>query len=604
MSKCRVFTNHNNYARLDEAVESIMADENDDVEYDLVLLPPDPAIVSDEEEGNDDDLTNSTLPRDVPGTLEVVPRHPNHDISDWDESNDEPLSNIARPAKRSRNEVSSNQQRQQSEAPIWRKTLPIYSTVHNITDAIQNRQKHVVECLKNHSPVLLFEEMFDDDVMSLIVNNSLLYAGQNNRHNFEFNTSDLKRFLGILILSGYHELPSERSYWSLDEDLGVPLVANCMSRNRFTDIKRNLHFVDNLLAAGTIDKMFKVRPLCDLIQRNSCQWGVFHENLSVDESMIKYFGRHSAKQFIMGKPVRFGYKNWAGTSSDGYCYSFDIYCGKSAEASTDTLGARVVKSLLAKMPINASEHVVYFDNFFTNYQLLHDLRLQGYRATGTIRDNRTKKCPLVPVKTMKKQPRAEYDYRFDKKNEITIVRWKDNNVVTMGSNFDNVEPLGKVKRWCSVKKQKFDVNIPRLFVNYNRGMGGVDQMDQSISLYRVSLKGKKWWWVIFTYVLDMAISNAWRLHVLLSKTEEDVTYMDQLSFRRSIARAYLQQGKSKTRPPSSAVDGLDTKNNGHNPERIEKPLRCVICHNRVRWRCELCAKTLCVERPCFGEFHS
>ncbi|CAG4955700.1 unnamed protein product [Parnassius apollo] len=381
--------------------------------------------------------------------------------------------------------------------------------------------------------------------MSLIVENSMKYTG--NRHTFEIDKPKLRTFLAILCFTGYHELPSERAYWSLDEDLGVPLIANCMSRNRFSDIKRNLHFVDNSLAEGSNDKMFKMRPLCDLIQKkSSCQWGVFHENLSIDESMIIYFGRHPAKQYIMEKPVRFGYRNWAATSSDGYCYTFDIYCGKSTEVSIDPLGSKVVKSLLAKMPIVPKEHVVYFDNFFTNYQLLHDLRLLGYRATGTIRENRTKSCPVADVKTMKKKPRADYDYRFDTKNEITIVRWKDNNVVTMGSNFDAVEPLEKVKRWCSIQKQKVDVYIPRLF-NYNRGMGGVDQMDQSIGLYRVAIKGKKWWWVIFTYHLDMAISNAWRLHVLISKTT-DTPYMDQLLFRRTIVRAYLRQTKTKSRP--------------------------------------------------------
>lgn len=141
--------------------------------------------------------------------------------------------------------------------------------------------------------------------------------------------------------------------------------------------------------------MYKVRPLCNFIQRNSYQWGVFHDNLSVNEFMIKYFGNHPAKQFIMGKPVRFGYRNWAATSSDGFCYTFDICCGKSTEESSDPLGARVVKSRLANMPALAKEHIVYFDNFFTNYyQLLHDLRLLGYRVTDTIRDNRTKKCPL------------------------------------------------------------------------------------------------------------------------------------------------------------------------------------------------------------------
>ncbi|KAL3289569.1 hypothetical protein HHI36_022983 [Cryptolaemus montrouzieri] len=100
-----------------------------------------------------------------------------------------------------------------------------------------------------------------------------------------------------------------------------------MSRNRYMEIKQNIHFVDNTLIASSNDRMYKVRPLFDILQKNSCQWGVFHENLSIDECMIKYYGHHpAAKQFIMGKPVRFGYRNWDGTSSNGYCYAFDIFC--------------------------------------------------------------------------------------------------------------------------------------------------------------------------------------------------------------------------------------------------------------------------------------
>ncbi|CAG5052214.1 unnamed protein product [Parnassius apollo] len=81
MTDRHVFTSKNNYARLEEILESRVADENDDVQYDVFLLPPDPAIVIDEEEeGNEDDL--SSFPRDVPGTVEVAPLHPDHDISD------------------------------------------------------------------------------------------------------------------------------------------------------------------------------------------------------------------------------------------------------------------------------------------------------------------------------------------------------------------------------------------------------------------------------------------------------------------------------------------------------------------------------------------
>lgn len=58
---------------------------------------------------------------------------------------------------------------------------------------------------------------------------------------------------------------------------------------------------------------------------------------------------------------------------------------------------------------------------------------------------------------------------------------EDNSVCTMATNHDAIEPLGIVNRWCSMKKQKVDVNIPLLFQNYNRGMDGVDELDQSIS---------------------------------------------------------------------------------------------------------------------------
>ncbi|KAI8120062.1 PiggyBac transposable element-derived protein 3 [Lucilia cuprina] len=96
-------------------------------------------------------------------------------------------------------------------------------------------------------------------------------------------------------------------YWSLDEDIGKEIVAKALSRHRFRDIKRNIHLVDNNVASTTTYRMFKVRPLADSLMKNFMQWGVFHENISIDESMVKYYGHHPAKQFIQGKPVRFGY---------------------------------------------------------------------------------------------------------------------------------------------------------------------------------------------------------------------------------------------------------------------------------------------------------
>lgn len=56
MATRRIFHSQNNHIRLEEALESIISDENDDVEYDMVLVLPNPDILSDDEEGDEDDL--------------------------------------------------------------------------------------------------------------------------------------------------------------------------------------------------------------------------------------------------------------------------------------------------------------------------------------------------------------------------------------------------------------------------------------------------------------------------------------------------------------------------------------------------------------------
>ena len=57
------------------------------------------------------------------------------------------------------------------------------------------------------------------------------------------------------------------------------------------------------------NKVAKVAFLYEAMNKNLSQWGIFHKKLSVDEAMVPYFGKHSAKMYIKGKPICFGYKN-------------------------------------------------------------------------------------------------------------------------------------------------------------------------------------------------------------------------------------------------------------------------------------------------------
>lgn len=238
----------------------------------------------------------------------------------------------------------------------------------------------------------------------------------------------LATFLGVLYITGYHNLPDTCYYWSNRESLGCALIKECISRERFKKIKQFFHVCDNS-ALDPRNKFAKVAPLNDLFNKKFLQFDVFSHNLSIDEQMIAYYGRHSCKMFIKGKPIRFGYKYWCLASTEGYLYQFMPYAGACTEHEDPGfgLGERVVLSLLSHLE-DRSKHTVTFDNFFTSHKLMTRLLHDGFFALGTVRDNRTNHAPLMNIKEMRKKPRGSSDFRFDTNNSILAVRWNDNAV--------------------------------------------------------------------------------------------------------------------------------------------------------------------------------
>jgi hypothetical protein len=75
------------------------------------------------------------------------------------------------------------------------------------------------------------------------------------------------------------------------------------------------------------------------------KFGIFEEHFAVDEMIVRYIEHHSMMQFIIINLIKFGYKLWALCSVSGYCYNFDLYCGKSSsndDRADLLLGSKVV----------------------------------------------------------------------------------------------------------------------------------------------------------------------------------------------------------------------------------------------------------------------
>lgn len=101
---------------------------------------------------------------------------------------------------------------------------------------------------------------FFADLIPLLVWETIKYAAVTDP-TFQLNVGELKQVLGILLLSGYHPLPSRRHYWNTGKNILCALVAGSISRNRFEEILRCIHVpcADNAIL-DSYDRMAKLRP--------------------------------------------------------------------------------------------------------------------------------------------------------------------------------------------------------------------------------------------------------------------------------------------------------------------------------------------------------
>ncbi|KRY10351.1 PiggyBac transposable element-derived protein 3 [Trichinella patagoniensis] len=483
--------------------------------------------------------------------------------------------------------------------PRWKKT----EDLDMIFPFEQLQRNENLQQLASLTPLEVWFKVFTDEMIDHITFQSNLYAHREcNNRAFTVSPQEIRQFIGVILLSGYNCQPEAKYYWSTQPDMGAQGAISCMSRNRFMEIKKYLHLADNQkLVKG--DKMSKVTPLYKLLNSSLVKHGMFHEKLSVDESIVPYFGRHAAKMFLKGKPIRFGYKVWMLCGNDGYPYHMTIYQGKEIHAPKVPLSTRVIRSMvdIIQETSNTTRHTLYFDNFFNSYDLLVMLSELKMRAIGTIRPYRSNGADAVmlPDKELMKQKRGAFDFRSD--GNVYIAKWHDNSIVRIASNFMTHSPLRNTQR--RVKGQRIEVKVPNIVRSYNTGMGGVDLLDKLAAAYRPTIRSKKWYWPLFINAVNVATVAAWRIHCFVEERP-----LSHLEFRRQVVLSLLQSERAATpRAASGSMSQLpDIRFDGVNHILGTGPQgRCKVCKRNTKNMCKKCNVRLHAERgkQCFEIYH-
>ena len=155
-----------------------------------------------------------------------------------------------------------------------------------------------------------------DKFIDHICKETKTYAAHKGNHTFKIDSNEMRSLLAVLLLSGYILYARHSMYWEMCLDSRNTIVASLFTRNRFLNVLEYHHLADNN-NLNPSDKFSEVNPLLRMMNESCLENFIPEKNISIDESMVPYYGRHGCKQYIQNKPVKFGYKLWVAATPLG-----------------------------------------------------------------------------------------------------------------------------------------------------------------------------------------------------------------------------------------------------------------------------------------------
>lgn len=463
-------------------------------------------------------------------------------------------------------------------------------------------------------PIDYFMLFFDDNLLQLIVDETNLYAQQNPLSStryawYDTTISEIKAFLGLIIMMGIKRLPSYIDYWSSNPLLGTPELVAGFPLNRFRHLLTRIHFNNNNNAppqgSTMYDKLYKLRPILTALEGKCLTLYNPHRENSIDEAMVGFKGRSSLKQYMPMKPTKRGFKIWCRCDArNGYICSFQVYTGKVEGAVQRDLGSRVVFAVSQSI-LDKGYHL-YFDNYFSSPLLAQNLLERQTFSIATARTNR-KHFPPGLTQQAQTLSRGQHVSSQVLDGNVQCFLWKDKKSVAFINTISDPESVTTVARKNS-DGSRTEVTCPSAVKLYNVNMGGVDLADQKRKAYSCTRKSTKWYMRLFWFLVDVSIVNA---HILESESQ-NCKKKSQKDFRLELSSHLISCHSSRRkrgRPSDSSPVVRFTER--HFPSELTTTRQCKVCSSssirkRTKYGCLSCNVKgihLCPV-PCFGMYHT
>ena len=310
-------------------------------------------------------------------------------------------------------ETEPSSEDDENEEYDWAKNEPFHPIIQQF-DEPTGLTTHITSFLnENSSPLEIFEYFWDHEMVSDIADQTNIYVDQiketrpNAMKDWKVLTIDvLWRFFGLHLLMGLVKKPTIKDYWTTNPLLKTPIFGQMLSRNVFENIMRGLHFANNVNPHPT-DRFWKLGKTCTSLLEKYEKMLNPGEIVCIYESLLKFKGKLSFKQYLPFKRSRFGIKFYGLVDhATKILLNYLPYQGKNSSIGTEPMRAKygmggsvvltMVRNLLGKF------RKIVIDNWFTSPALALKLLKERTYSLGTVRKNR-KNMPQMNSKLGKGQ---------------------------------------------------------------------------------------------------------------------------------------------------------------------------------------------------------
>lgn len=408
------------------------------------------------------------------------------------------------------------------------------------------------------------ELLFTDDMIQKLVDSTNAAAHPETGHPrvkelwrtrerwHDVDVAKMRTWLCVAVYLGVVKVQNRKHVWSKSSLFRQPWVAARMTALDFDCILTAVNFCDHWTLTDAEfyrrnrddGPFWQVKDLVARCNANSEAYFRCGHRMSIDEGVIPFKGKHSARCFNPKKPFKYHLKKFMCNDAEtGYCYRFYFYdgAGEVRPANMPATAWPVVNLLTPCTALHNKNHLVATDNWFTNATTGTWLQHHGFHCVGTIKANRLHlekpagpgRRPGFPKQGIFKgarRPRGSiivHRTTLDGQPHV-VTAWQDKKPVLLLSSYmpSKTSCTRKVKiggRWESVVYPR-----PSVIRHYNNTMGGTDLHDQRVAYFRTTLKSVRWHVRVLTDVFSSMLMNAYILFKFHHKKTSAYSALDFL----------------------------------------------------------------------------